>query len=241
MPLAGLGLSAGAGLEALVPGRLANGSVRHGSGPGRAAAAGRRTLATAAIAGVVLAAHAATSDRLLATRLARRYLSLDLPFDPQLRKSDMARRAEEGLRRTSPGPPRRIVLCQPSETSRRLDRGSGAMRSDSTLALEGMLMYRVLDGGLALRALFPGLDSVAFVNQWTPGYVDFDLCVNSLEGEIVDLGRGPDAHLRLGRIMLKNGYPALAVAHLARACEAYPRDPRLRQMLSAARAGQALR
>ena len=59
VPLAGLGLSAGAGLEALVPGRLANGSVRHGSGPGRAAAAGRRTLATAAIAGVVLAAHAA--------------------------------------------------------------------------------------------------------------------------------------------------------------------------------------
>lgn len=241
VPLAGLGLAAGAGLEALLPGRPAAGSLRHGSGPGRVAPAGRWTLAAAAIAGLVLVAHAATSERLLAARLARRYESLDLPFDPQLRKSEMARRAEEGLRRSSPDPPRRIVLYQPSETSRRLNSSSGLVRRDTTLTIEGMLMYQVLDGGRALRALFPGLDSVAFVRRWTPDYAGFDLCANSPEGEIVDLGRGPDAHLRLGRLLLRNGYTALALDHLTLACEAYPRDPRLRQLLAAARAGQAPR
>ena len=242
VPLAGLGLAAGAGLEALVPARPASGDARRGPGRARrAASVDRRTLAVAAIVGVVLIAHAATSDRLLAARAARRYQGLDLPFDPQLRKSEMVRRAAEGLRSSSPGPPRRIVLYLPTESSLRMDSGSGAMRRDSTLTLERMLMYRVLDGGRALRALFPGLDSVAFVTRWTADYADFDLCVNTLEGDIEDLGRGPDAHLRLGRLLLEGRYAALAVDHLARACGTYPQDPRLRQLLATARAGQAPR
>ena len=241
-PLAGLGLAVGAGLEALVPGRPACEDARRRPGRARRAVpVDRRTVAVAAIVGVLLAADAANSDRLLAVRLARRYQSLDLPFDPQLRKSEMVRRAAEGLRSSSPGAPRRIVLYLPNESSRRLDSSSGTVRRDSTLTLEQMLMYRVLDGGRALRALFPGLDSVAFVTRWTADYSDFDLCANTLEGDIVDLGRGPDAHLRLGRLLLEGHYAALAVDDLTRACEVYPQEPRLRQLLAAARAGQAPR
>ena len=240
VPLAGLALALGAGLEGAVPFRVAarGGIPRHGR---RAPGVDRRALIVAALVAVTLAAHAATSDRLLAVRTARRFRGLDLPFDAQLRKSEMVRRAADGLRRTSPDPPRRIVLYLPAESSRRIDDASGTLRSDRTLTLEQMLMFQVLDGGRALRALFPGLDSVAFVPRWTADYADFDLCASSPEGDIVNFGRGPDAHLRLAQLMLRGPYAAVAVDHLARACEAYPQDPRLRELLVAARAGRAPR
>ena len=57
----------------------------------------------------------------------------------------------------------------------------------------------------------------------------------------MDLGRGPDAHFRLGEILLQGRYVALAADHLARASEAYPQDLRLRQALAAARALQTTR
>jgi hypothetical protein len=57
----------------------------------------------------------------------------------------------------------------------------------------------------------------------------------------VDLGRGPDAHFRLGEILLQGRYVALAADHLARASEAFPQDLRLRQALAAARALQTTR
>ena len=242
VPLAGLALALGAGLEALVTSRPASRAARaefEHAVPRTATS--RRTLVVATIAAVLLAAHAANSNRLLADRLARRYQGLDLPLDPQLMKSEMVRRAAEGLRRSSPSTPRRIVLYLPNESSRRIDLGSGTVLRDTTLRLDQMVMYQVLDGGRALRALFPGLDSVAFVSRWTADHAGFDLCANTPEGDIVDLGQGPDAHLRLGGLLLHGGFIALAVDDLTRACEFYPHDPRLRQALAAARAGQAPR
>jgi hypothetical protein len=183
---------------------------------------------------VLLLAGAVGSDRLLAARVARRVEGLDLPFDRQLRKSEMVRRATEGLRRS--GTPRRIVLYMPPEASNRLDQRTGQLFPDTTLALEQMLMVRVLDEGRALRALIPGLDSVAFVRRWAPEYAAFDLCANSPAGDIVDFGQGPDAHLRLGQLLMQSGKRLLAVDLLGAACTAYPQDPRLRQMLDAAHA-----
>ena len=238
VPLAGLTLALGAGLEGSVPASFAARSARSRRGR-RTPHVDRRVLVVAGLVVATLAAHAATSNRLLATRMARRFRGLDLPFDPQLRKSEMVRRAAEGLRHTSPDQPRRIVLYMPAESSRRIDDRSGTLRRDRALTLDQMLMFQVLDGGRALRALFPGLDSVAFAPRWTADYTDFDLCANTPEGDIVDFGRGPDAHLRLVQLMLRGPYAAVAVDHLARACEAYPQDPRLRQLLTEARAGQA--
>ena len=156
------------------------------------------------------------------------------PFDRQLRKSEMIRRATAGLERA--GGARRIVLYLPPEASTRLDQRTGRMYSDTTLKLEQMLMVRVLDQGRALRALSPGLDSVAFVTRWTAAYADFDLCANTPAGDIVDFGKGPDAHLRLGALLLQSGKPRLAEDLLTSACAAYPNDARLRQMAEQTRA-----
>jgi hypothetical protein len=164
--------------------RVAGGAARPARGaeatrPGSRPASGRAPapLAAWAIAAVLLVTYAVASDRLLGARVERRVESIDLPFDRQLRKSEMVRRAAEGLRRT--GTPSRIVLYMPPESSNQLDQRTGQVFSDTTLALEQMLMVRVLDHGRALRALVPGLDSVAFVRRWSAAYTDFDLCANS--------------------------------------------------------------
>jgi hypothetical protein len=234
-PLAGLALVIASGLEAL----LAALRPTHDPRPARTVArapGGRGTVNAAAWAGVavLLVAYAVASDRLLAERVERRVESIELPFDRQLRKSEMVRRAAEGLERT--GTPRRIVLYMPPEASHQLDQRTGEVHADTTLALDDMLMVRVLDHGRALRALVPGLDSVAFVRRWTPAYAEFDLCANSPAGDIVDFGQGPDAHLKLGQLLLQSGKHHLAEDLLTSASAAYAQDPRLRQLLEQARA-----
>jgi hypothetical protein len=234
-PLAGLAITLGSGLESLL------GAWRPARSE-RAARAGARPAARRATADpvhgvavvVVLLAGAATSNRLLAARVERRVESVDLPFDRQLRKSEMVRRAAEGLQRT--GMPRRIVLYMPPEASNRLDQRTGDVYGDTTLALDQMLMVRVLDHGRALRALMPGLDSVAFVRHWSPDYSEFDLCANSPAGDIVDFGRGPDAHLQLGQLLIRSGRRRLAVDLLSAASAAYREDLRLRRLLETAQA-----
>ena len=231
-PLAGLALAVGSGLEALVrvPAPAANDrATRQGARPA--------SVVPWVVTVVLLGAHALASDRLLEARVERRVESIDLPFDRQLRKSEMVRRAAEGLRRT--GTPRRIVLYMPPEASSQLDQRTGQVHRDTTLALEQMLMVRVLDQGRALRALIPGLDSVAFVRHWSPAYVDFDLCANSPAGDIVDFGQGPDAHLQLGQLLIRSGRHQLAEDLLGAASAAYAQDPRLRQLLESAQAASA--
>ena len=234
-PLAGLALAIACGLEALLTALRPARRER----PSRAAARAandRGSAAAVAWAGaiVLLVGYAVASDRLLGERVERRVESIDLPFDRQLRKSEMVRRAAQGLRRT--GTPRRIVLYMPPEASNQLDQRTGEVHADTTLALDDMLMVRVLDHGRALRALVPGLDSVAFVRRWTPAYAEFDLCANSPAGDIVDFGQGPDAHLKLGQLLLQSGKHHLAEDLLTSATAAYAQDPRLRQLLEAAKA-----
>jgi hypothetical protein len=235
-PLAGLALAAGAGIEAL----LVMVRARRGERVAREGARGGRALLDVAVAGtaaILLIAYSAASNALLGARVARRVTELDLPFDRQLRKSEMIRRATEGLRRT--GTPRRLALYMPAGTSARLDQTTGRVYSDTTLRIEDMLMYRVLDEGRALRALNPGLDSVAFVRRWSAGYADFDLCGNTPAGDIVDFGRGPEAHLRLGQLLIESGRSSLAADLLGSACDVYPEDPRLRDLLQRARTARA--
>jgi hypothetical protein len=237
-PLAGLALVLGPGLGSLA-GALRRERGERAARPGGPPAGGQASasLVVWASVGVLLVAFATTSDRLLDARVGRRVESLDLPFDRQLRKSEMVRRAAEGLRRT--GTPRRIVIYMPPEASNRLDQRTGEIHPDTTLALEQMLMVRVLDEGRALRALIPGLDSVAFVRRWSAAYVDFDLCANSPAGDIVDFGQGPEAHLRLGQLLIQSGRTLLAEDLLGAACTAYAQDERLRRLLEVARAARA--
>jgi len=216
--------------------RLRSPRAAGGRSPARAKSAW-----TALALGGLLVASAASSDRLLEARVARRYEDVDLPYDRQLRKSEMVRRAAAGLERTSAAGPRRIALYMPSAADRRLDQRTGRTYSDTAMKLDDMLIVRVLDGGRALRAVVPGLDSVAFVRHWSRDYAGFDLCANSREGDIEDFGRGPDAHLLLGERLIRIGRPAFAVDLLVSACEIYPGDNRLRAMLDQARTAPARR
>jgi len=233
-PLAGLALAVGVSVDALLDRRRGTAIPAAPRARGGRAAPPRRLPWREGAVVAMLLGFAATSDRLLDERIGRRYEGLGLPFDRQLRKSEMIRRGVEGLRRT--GSPRRMVLYMPPEASSRLDPRTGRMTRDSTLSIEDMVMYQVLDGGRALRALTPGLDSVAFVARWTSAYAEFDLCANSPAGDIVDFGRGPDAHLRLGETLLRSGQRALAVDLLDSARVAWPGEPRVTAMLRQARA-----
>ncbi len=236
-PLAGLAIALGAGLAALVPARAPTESRRAESRARRppGAPAHRAGAIAWAVVAAVLMTHAWTSTRLLDARAARRFQGLDLPYDPQLRKSEMVRRAAVGLGQTSIGPPRRIALFSPPEMRGKVDDRTGETRQDSLLSVEHTLIYQVLDGGRALRALFPTLDSVAFVPHWSAAYADFDLCANSFEGDIMNFGRGPDALLRLAEILLQAPDRRLAADFLTRACEIYPSDRRLAVALATAR------
>ena len=233
-PLAGVALAVGSGLESCIVMAWSLRPRENARGRRRAGARASPELAVATVMALGVLAYAIGSERLLAARVMRRVEGLDLPFDRQLRKSEMIRRATAGLERA--GGARRIVLYLPPEASTRLDQRTGRMYSDTTLKLEQMLMVRVLDQGRALRALSPGLDSVAFVTRWTAAYADFDLCANTPAGDIVDFGQGPDAHLRLGALLLQSGKHRLAEDLLTSACAAYPNDARLRQMADQARA-----
>ena len=236
-PLAGLALALGTSLlPSGAPAPSAVGAGRTRGGVKRAQAPATRGYAIAAIVAVVLLAHANASTSLLDARIARRYEGIDLPFDRQLRKSDMIRRATEGLQRTAVGSPRRVVLYTPPQGSNRLDQRTGEVIPDSTLTLEQMLMYRVLDGGRALRALTPGLDSVAFVEHWSAEYAEFDLCANAPAGDIVDFGPGPEGLAKLGQLLLGQRSYAIAIDLLTPACAAFPEDARLRQLLEQAQA-----
>jgi len=233
-PLAGAALAVGSGCESGIVMAWSLRARENARGKRRTGARAGHEVAVATLMSLAVLAYAIGSDRLLAARVTRRVEGLDLPFDRQLRKSEMIRRATAGLERA--GGAHRIVLYLPPEASTRLDQRTGRMYSDTTLKLEQMLMVRVLDQGRALRALSPGLDSVAFVTRWSAAYADFDLCANTPAGDIVDFGTGPDAHLRLGALLMQSGKPRLAEDLLTSACAAYPQDPRLRRMADQTRA-----
>lgn len=238
-PLAGLALALSTSLVALVPlPSHTRGAERPRGSARTAAASGVRAYVMPAAVAAALIANATTSERLLAARVTRRYEGLDLPFDRQLRKSEMIRRATEGLKRTAVGTPRRVVIYSPPAGSQRLDQRTGKVVPDSTLTMDQMLMFQVLEGGRALRALTPGLDSVAFIPHWSAAYADFDLCANTPAGDIVDFGSGADGLVRLGQQLVAQRNHALAIGLLTPACEAFPDDARLRGLLEQAKAGR---
>jgi hypothetical protein len=237
-PLAGLALALGGALVSLATPATPPQSATHSRNAAqRAGRMHTRTYLTAAAVAVALVSVAFTSQRLLEARVSRRYEGVDLPFDRQLRKSDMIRRATEGLRRTAMGTPKRIVIYSPSKGSNRLDQRTGTVVPDSTLTMDQMLMYQVLEGGRALRALTPGLDSVAFIERWTAEYADFDLCANTPAGDIVAFGAGADGLVRLGQQLVSQGNFPLARELLQPGYAAFPEDPRLRLLLEQTRAG----
>jgi len=90
-------------------------------------------------------------------------------------------------------------------------------------------MPAVFDDGRGIRALYPQVDSAVFVHRWHPDFRDFDLVIGSIDGYVLPLGRGPEAHLKAASILVSNQFPHEAVEHLTDAIATYPSEARLLQ------------
>lgn len=106
---------------------------------------------------ILVGLYAATCMSLLDARYAQQVPDMDLPFDPFLRKIELAKRASDGVGDAVAHGARRVALVLP--------RGDDKPYGD--------LILEVIDHGRALRALYPALDSVAAdtVAAAGPGFV----------------------------------------------------------------------
>jgi hypothetical protein len=168
-----------------------------------------------AFAGLLVAGHMAVADVLMRRRVETVLGQENVPFDPFVRKIELIRRISQRVAPLAAEPGSRIVVVTP-----RID--------DRVAELFRGLLPGVVDQGRGLRALYPGLDSVAFVDRWTPAYRDFQLVAGSVDGMILSFGSGPDAHLGFAGILLENGFANEALQHIGAVIPVYPEDPRLR-------------
>jgi hypothetical protein len=207
VPLAGLTIATGAGFEWLI--------VRWTGAPGSPPRSATRVTLAWALAAGGIAAHAAASDALIEVRAAVRLPGFDLPADPFFRKAETARRVVVSVRREVAGRHARIVFVIPE--------------SAGMAGLAGVL-HSILGEGLALRAVFPNLDSVAFVRRWSPAYEDFEVFYSRVDGNVVPLGRGPSAQVKLAMALIGDGCIEDAREGITAAVAAYPEDPDLRAL-----------
>jgi hypothetical protein len=188
-----------------------------------------RAAATAwALAVVLVFAHAARSGALLERRYSVLRAGSELPLDSFVRRSELARRVVQGFGRQLHGPHARVVIFTPREGMQLFSARTGEIVQGDSLSPRYFLLPAVIDQGRALRLLYPALDSVAFVDRWTPGYRDFDLFVTGTDGAIKGLGRGLEAQVALASRLLAIRYDATAREQLGAAVPLWPDDPRLR-------------
>lgn len=174
---------------------------------------------------LLLLGHAALSDSLIRRRYQERLADVDLPADTFVRKMEIARRVTSSVRAVIGDRPARVVFYNP------LIRGK--------VDFYAQLLPAVLDQGRGLRALYPNIDSVVFVQRWTPDLADFEIVVANEDGRVLPFGRGPGANLRLIQTLGGNGYEREAAELLQSSVAAYPNDPALQAMYSTVRAQDA--
>ena len=158
----------------------------------------------------VVLVYAVASDRLIADRMRERLPGYDLPIDPFLRKTELARRTAEGVAGPAQAAIRRIAFLVPE--------GQEQAYHD--------VIRETLDQGRGLRFLF-GLDSVVYVSRWGPAQLGFELLVQDREAHTHWLGRGPEALLEWSARLGQDGLTAQARAALDSALRAWPGDARL--------------
>ena len=98
------------------------------------------------------------------------------------------------------------------------------------------LLPAVLDHGRGLRALYPNIDSVVFVQRWEPELAQFEIVVANEDGRVLPFGRGAEANRRLIQTLAGNGYEREASELLLSSVIAYPGDPALEAMYSSYKA-----
>jgi hypothetical protein len=189
----------------------------------------RAVAAVAALASALVLGHAVQADRLLDRRFAARIPGTGVPLDPDLRKSETARHASEAVGRTLAGRPARVAFLLPASLERVYSTATGerVARRTSADASYGILAG-ALDDGRGLRALRPGVDSVAFLPDWRPGYGEFELFSQSPDGTVFALGRGPDGFAAAGAAMTRSGEVGPARELLTGALSEFPDHAPLR-------------
>ncbi len=181
----------------------------------------------AGITALLLVGHAALSVVRLRERRAMRIEGVDLPFDPFLRKSEVARRVAEPFRDAVRNGTTRAVFVLPLEGVWTFASQTGARARAAASNPQYAVLPTVLHEGLALRALNPSVDSVAFVSRWTAAYRDVDLFTAAPDARMIQFGHGPDAHARFALVLLNARLDRTARDHLEQALVAWPHDPRL--------------
>jgi hypothetical protein len=209
VPFAGLALAVGGTLATLAPRRRWRG----------------------ALVALVVGAHAWNADRLLDQRLRLQVPGVGLPLDPFVRKCEVARRTVTSFATATSGRRLSAVLYSPAVARRYFGASSGREMGAGVDSAAYDIVREVLDQGRALRALQPGLDTLAFVSRWTAELDDFDLFIVGAGGQLVSMGRGAPALQRVGGLLIRKGYAAAARDFLAEAVRAHPDDPPLRYML----------
>lgn len=247
VPLAGLALAAAGVVEWGIGRVAATGSARLEDERGARTASAPRAewrwgvggFSALAVAAIVLA-HAAWSDRLLAERYRVTVSGQDIPLDPFLRKCEMARRASESVAATLGGRHGSVAIAIPEGSIRTFNLTTGQeVPKDAPAAASYNLTEGALDGGRGLRALQPGVDSVVFLGRFTPGYETFEFFLIEPDGRLAHCGHPPQAHVRVGAVLLNNNLDRSARDWLAGAVAAWPDEADLRYeyALSLARLG----
>lgn len=182
-----------------------------------------------AVAAALIAAHATASERLTETRMRLEVAGFKLPLDPFLRKSEVARATVTSFGETIGAERDSVVVYSAAEAVRAFGASSGVevkAVADSAPAYD--LVRNVLDDGRALRAFYPNVDTVVFAGRWTPELAGYRLFVVNQVGRLSHQGRGAQAALRVGDLLILNRYPQAARDLLAEAVRTYPDDARLR-------------
>lgn len=184
--------------------------------------------ALALLALLLGAAHAAVSARLLHERVSGQLEGIPLPRDPYLRKSELARNASADMAGYVAAGGRRAVFLTPAGSDRIYDASTGRLTNGVRNRKTYNLFEASLDHGRALRAFHPELDTVAFVDRWTPEYGEFDILIYSADGHTLSFGRGLPGHKRLVEAMIQYKYFEAARQHLETVVPMYPDDSQLR-------------
>jgi hypothetical protein len=183
-----------------------------------------------ALLAVVFAARA---EILLVARAGARLGASELALDPFTRKMEVARHAVSTLSGQLERARDTVVVFTPPGLGRAISARTG---QEVTVAPAGVPYYDVvqgvLGGGVALKLFEPRLDSIVFVDRWTPDYRDFTLFTEGPAGRLVMMGRGLPSHARFSSLMIRGGFHAQARDYLAQVLRAYP-DDRLTRLLYA--------
>jgi hypothetical protein len=156
------------------------------------------------------------SRHLIQRRVEEVLPNADMPRDTFVRKSELIRRVADRVATAVDSRACGIVFYIPA--------------IEGTTQFLTDLLPTVLDDGRGLRALRPSIDSVAFIQKWSSAYDRFELFGGSVDGRVIHFGTGREAHIRLAKTLLGNGYVREAREYLESVLSEYSDDQSLLRM-----------